>query len=1205
MSEPIRTLFASDVTRDIPPVVYFHEQSPEKLHDEVSEYIITGGWPADHPNRRRVPDGIHEQYVQLLTRIADELDKKQPPDLPTVWISGFYGSGKSSFAKLLGLALDGVALPDGRSLAEALIQRDTSPRADELRRAWARLRQKVDPIAVVFDVGGMARDDEHVHAVAVRQVQRRLGYSNQSGHVANGELLIERDGRWADLERACQTQFGKPWAELRDSPQAQARFSNLMAALYPDLYKSERDWHMRHGGMAVNVLAPVEAALAIGDMLRFRAPNATLFLVIDEVSQYVLANDDRVERLRAFAEALGGRLKGKVWLLALGQQKLEEEAGNSFLVKTKDRFPPRLRVHLAPTNIQDVVHKRLLHKAPAAEAPLRALFERHRAELQLYGYKCADITPDAFVEVYPMLPGQIDLLLQITSAMRTRSSRAQGDDQAIRGLLQLLGELFRDQKLADAPIGALVTLDQIYEVQHSALEADTQASMSRILRECAHDPTGQLVRVAKAVALLELIQETEPTDARLVAQCLYDRVDRGNHAPSVLAALEELRRQNLLGYSEKTGYKLQSSSAEEWERDRRDISATQEDLSKHVQGALKLLVSDPERPRHQGRSFPWAATYSDGRREADVSLLDPRDDAAFHVDLRFIAKVERAESAWVKRSDETALQNRLVWVVGDREQVEHLARELHRSEQMVAKYKPRLESLSAARKMLLQSEQNRVEDLRTALKSAIADAFLAGRMYFRGRALAPTDHGTTFGAALGKVAELVLPGLFPHFVGTTLAPTELMQLLAPELSGPSPKFMPSDLGILELDGGRYVPTCSGIVPRRVLEHIEREGGLSGASLIAWFGSPPFGYPAPIVKACVAGLLRGGRVRVQPDGVPEIGSIRDTGARDLFDRDRDFRRAAIFPAGEDDIGVPGRARICKFFEEQLDYKMDREDNAIADAVSTQFPRQAQRLRGVLDRLNRLPGHAEAPPELARLQDVLEKAVASSRRTKPTVQLVKARLDALRDGFDRLNRYDAELTDAAIAAVRHAATVRDHHLAQLLADGHGERVAEQARAIDAQLGGARPWIDIAGIQADVDAIVALYAQTRRARLVWQEAQAEEARGRVRHEDGFATLTADQSHQVLRPIALAVTNTSEDAVAPTLEQLVADFEPALKRAIEQALDTLDGFRSTRTPVVKLEMRLKNRVVKTEAEVEGIVGELRERLMKQIEGGVHVRLV
>ena len=78
----IRDLFVADVTRDIPPVVYFHEQSPEKLAAEVGEYIITGGWPATHPNHRRVPNGIHEQYVHLLTAIAAELERPGGPDLP-------------------------------------------------------------------------------------------------------------------------------------------------------------------------------------------------------------------------------------------------------------------------------------------------------------------------------------------------------------------------------------------------------------------------------------------------------------------------------------------------------------------------------------------------------------------------------------------------------------------------------------------------------------------------------------------------------------------------------------------------------------------------------------------------------------------------------------------------------------------------------------------------------------------------------------------------------------------------------------------------------------------------------------------------------------------------------------------------------------------------------------------------------------------
>jgi hypothetical protein len=156
----ISDLFANDVTRNIPPVVYFHEQGPEKVADEVNEYIITGGYPETDPRHRRVPHGIHDQYVRLINAIAAELKKKPGPELPASWISGFYGSGKSSFAKLLGLALDGRELPDGRSVAEALLARDDSPKRQELRDAWKGLTHKLQPVAVVFDIGGEARDGE-------------------------------------------------------------------------------------------------------------------------------------------------------------------------------------------------------------------------------------------------------------------------------------------------------------------------------------------------------------------------------------------------------------------------------------------------------------------------------------------------------------------------------------------------------------------------------------------------------------------------------------------------------------------------------------------------------------------------------------------------------------------------------------------------------------------------------------------------------------------------------------------------------------------------------------------------------------------------------------------------------------------------------------------------------------------------------------
>jgi hypothetical protein len=121
-----------------------------------------------------------------------------------------------------------------------------------------------------------------------------------------------------------------------------------------------------------------------------------------------------------------------------------------------------------------------LKKSATKEPQLRSLFAQHRSDIKLYGYSCDSITEEDFLEVYPMLPGYVDLLMQITSNLRVRSTRTKGDDYAIRGLLQLLGELFRTQNLGEQELGALVTLDSIFEVQKSALDADMQNTLSRV-----------------------------------------------------------------------------------------------------------------------------------------------------------------------------------------------------------------------------------------------------------------------------------------------------------------------------------------------------------------------------------------------------------------------------------------------------------------------------------------------------------------------------------------------------------------------------------------------------------------------------------------------------------------------------------------------------------------------------------------------------
>ena len=309
-----------------------------------------------------------------------------------------------------------------------------------------------------------------------------------------------------------------------------------------------------------------------------------------------------------------------------------------------------------------------------------------------------------------------------------------------------------------------------------------------------------------------------------------------------------------------------------------------------------------------------------------------------------------------------------------------------------------------------------------------------------------------------------------------------------------------------------------------------------------------------------------------------------------------------------MGVQARAKICRFFERDLKHLLDRDDNAIADAVAQLFPAQAQRLRTVLTQLDKLPSRRTTPAELTKLQDALEQCVRSCRQTKPTVKLVKKHLEPLHDGVTLLNVFEAELTDDAVHSVRDAAAVRDHQLAQLRAVGvlEGESAAG-AEKVEAQLGLERPWREIGSIAADLATVCDAYSAERARRLQAQEQRVEQARGRVKARDGFGTLTADQAHKVLRPLTDVVTSTTAEAIAPPLSDLKEPFEAALRRAEDEANERLDGILSEgpRPLIVKVALALRNREVATEAEVEALVASIRERLLEQVRAGQRVRIV
>ncbi|NUP04895.1 MAG: BREX system P-loop protein BrxC [Polyangiaceae bacterium] len=1036
----IRELFAGDVTRDIPPVIYFHEQSPAKLATELAEYIVTSR-PADAAKSgAEGASTIHDQLVQLLAAVDRELARPSGPELPASWISGYFGSGKSSFAKLLGLALDGVVLPDGRTVGAALIERDQSAARAELVSAWSALTRRIRSIAVVFDIGGAARQDEPIYEAALRQVQRRLGYSN-SEMVAEHEHRLERDGLFAAFVEAARHTLGKPWEEAKYDAQAEDHFSHVMHVLQPDRYREPTSFlDSRHA--AARAFSSVrEAVDTLASMLDHRAAGQTLFIVIDEVSQYLQQDEDRMLKLQSFVSEIGQRLSGRVWLFATGQERLDAVA-TSNLAKLQDRFPPALRVHLGSANVRDVVHQRLLMKKPAKHGTLRALFKKHRGDVKLYGYGCADITEAQFIDVYPLLPGHVDLLMRITSSLRAR--RPGADDHAVRGLLQLVAGLFKLDDFADAEVGRLVTLDQVFDLVRAALDPEIHETLGRVFARPETQKDEWSSRVVKAVALLETIQDQLSTTPQLVAQCLYARLGDESALQPVSRALESLRAEGLVTYSEKLGYRIQSAAGRAWQKERDEIDAAEERVGVEIGRALDGIVRNaPDRPRLKGRAFSWDVLLTD-RRVSEEKLSDPRDDATIVLDVRLRPRSDARDAAsWVRMSAEDTLRHRLVWIVEDDDALGVQARDITRSDAMLERYRPRRASLTDAKKLLVDHEHLHREASQAKLKSTLSAMLLGGTVFFRGQQLRPRAFGADLDTALRAISDELLPDLYPHLTDIVVSSTEVQQLFDERLTGVSTKLTEQGLGILSVDGGTYVASCNGLFPSRIAHEIERRPGLAGQALAAAFSGPPHGYTLDVVKACCAGLLRARRIRIGSAGgsagAAEVASHVDPGARDLFLRDKEFLRATLHPVVETLVTQRDRIAIRKLFQAHWDLDIEPEDAAIADAVFQSFPRERDRLRA----LERRVGGLE--PVLEKLAEALDRA-CRSRLVHATVASVKEHLATLREGMSALGA-----AEAGAAETRAAEPASEPDVVSVDMDLRGREVAtrEQLRALVQEL------------------------------------------------------------------------------------------------------------------------------------------------------------
>lgn len=462
----IRNMFQEDINRQINGVIKVDQSSADVTRQEVKEYVIT--------------KELKKHFIQFFD-YYDEAFSTPTADIG-VWISGFFGSGKSHFLKMLSYILENKEI-DGRKTVEYFRDKFTDDPATFMLIDKAT-KNLTETILFNIDIeGSINKDKTAVLRVFAKMFYNHLGFYGENLKVAKLEQFIAKQGKTQEFRRVFKEKNGEEWIEARD---AFAFFEDdVVATLTEVLGMSETAAHNWFDGTETTEMSIAQLVSEIKDYVRTKPKNFRLLFMIDEVGQYIGTDTDLLLNLQSLVEKIGSECNGSVWIVCTGQEAIDEiiRVRENEFSRIQARFKNRLS--LTSSSVDEVVQKRILKKKGSVVPDLEALYARNDSVLRnLFTFtdSVLDIKgysgPNDFVVNYPLVPYQFILMQRVFNEIRKHGNAGKHQSNGERTMLSAAQETV--QKLQDKDETTLVPFYMFYDTLHSFLDG----SIRRVIERC-------------------------------------------------------------------------------------------------------------------------------------------------------------------------------------------------------------------------------------------------------------------------------------------------------------------------------------------------------------------------------------------------------------------------------------------------------------------------------------------------------------------------------------------------------------------------------------------------------------------------------------------------------------------------------------------------------------------------------------------------
>ncbi|GGJ91385.1 hypothetical protein GCM10007063_12550 [Lentibacillus kapialis] len=528
----IRKMFDRQIDRDIKGVVKVGQDADENIYQELEEYVVT--------------DELQKHIGEFFAAYKEGITG--PTDKIGVWISGFFGSGKSHFLKILSYLIENRTV-NGQQAIEFFDNKIDDPVIlSDLKQAG-----DVTTDVMLFDIDAKSESDSMADRDSIVKVLNKVfnemqGFCGSIPWIAEIERNMAKDGSYGEFKAIFKEISGSDWEDAREDFYYEE--DAIIEALSKTTQMSEdaaRNWFER--AEQEYTISIERFAKRVKEYIDSKGEDHYVAFLIDEVGQYIGENSQAMLNLQTIVHELGRQCHGKAWIVVTSQEDIDSVLsvkGNDFS-KIQGRFDTKLS--LSSAFVDEVIKKRILTKNEAGRQTLEEVYRKNSSILQnILSFKdSADMKkyesePD-FIDVYPFVPYQFNLLQKVFTGVRIHGASGKHLAEGERSLLSAFQE--SAVRFADHEEGKLVPFPAFYETIETFLDSSIRTVIIQAQKNAKLEPFD--IDVLKLLFLIKYVKEL-PAKLENIATLMIDAidVDKIGLKQTIEASLGRLIQQTLI-----------------------------------------------------------------------------------------------------------------------------------------------------------------------------------------------------------------------------------------------------------------------------------------------------------------------------------------------------------------------------------------------------------------------------------------------------------------------------------------------------------------------------------------------------------------------------------------------------------------------------------------------------------------------------------